>query len=198
MIILNHIFGKYYPIVIDIETTGVTPEKNAILEIAYTPLELNSEGKLVKGVSETFHVLPFDGAEFCKESMEIHKIDPFHPFRFAEDEKTILEKLNSIILSRAKNAGYRRAILVGHNAWFDLAFINNAYQRHKMKSPFHQFTSLDTATLAGFHLRETVLARALYLARIDYSPKEAHSALYDAEKTAELICFLWNKYHSKK
>jgi ribonuclease T len=189
---LNNIFGKYYPIVIDCETSGLDPDRHAILEVAYACLDLE-HGRLRVGSSETFHVEPFENAQFDPKSMEIHQIDHSHPLRFAEPEAIILKNLATFILEKAKKAGYRRAILVGHNAWFDLAFINKAYQRHNLKSPFHQFTTCDTATLSGFFLKETVLAKALYKAHISYNPKEAHGALYDVEQTAKLVCYLWNK-----
>jgi ribonuclease T len=192
---LNNIFGKYYPIVIDCETSGLDPRSHAILELAYASLELIN-GRLSVTDSETFHIQPFENAEFDQKSMDIHQIDPTYPLRFAEPEAVILKRLTQIILEKAKKSGYSRAILVGHNAWFDLAFINTAYQRHQLKSPFHQFTTCDTATLSGFFLKETVLARALYKANIPYNPKEAHSALYDAELTAKLICWLWNRWQN--
>ena len=43
-----------------------------------------------------------------------------------------------------------RSILVGHNAYFDLNFLNSAIARTQIKRiPFHHFSSFDTATLAG-------------------------------------------------
>ena len=192
---MNNIFGKYYPIVIDCETSGLDPDRHAILELAYASLELE-QGKLRVGESETFHIEPFEGACFDPKSMEIHQIDPTYPLRFAEPEKEVLEKLAQLINEKAKKAGYRRAVLVGHNAWFDLAFINKSYHRHNIKSPFHQFTTLDTATLSGFFLKETVLAKALHRAHIPFNPKEAHGALYDAQLTARLVCWLWNRWQT--
>lgn len=194
---MDRLFGQYYPIVIDCETSGVDPQQHAMLELAYTCLEI-VEGKLVPGESETFHIYPFEGAAFDDGSMKIHQIDPYYPLRYAITEKEALEALNKVVIPRLLEHKQRRAILVGHNAWFDLAFLNAAYERQKVKSVFHRFTSLDTATLSAFLLRETVLARALYRARVGYDPKQAHSALYDSQKTAELVCALWNKQQSRK
>ena len=42
-------------------------------------------------------------------------------------------------------------------------------------------------------LGHTVLAQACKRAEIAFSQKEAHSALYDATKTAELFCHLVNR-----
>ena len=185
--------GKYCPVVIDCETTGCDPEKHALLEVAIVTLKQH-QGQLKPDCTETFHILPFEGALFDSKSMAIHQIDPYQPLRFAEEEPKILDKISKIITKVVKTNKAQRGILIGHNAWFDLAFLNAAFKRHKMKSPLHLFTSCDTATLSGFLLNETVLAKALYKAKISYDPKEAHGALYDAKKTAELYCYFENSY----
>jgi ribonuclease T len=90
-----------------------------------------------------------------------------------------------------------RAVLVGHNAYFDLNFVNAAIARAGIKrNPFHPFSSFDTATLSGVAYGQTVLAKALYAAGIPWDANEAHSALYDAQRTAELFCAICNKFAS--
>ena len=54
----------------------------------------------------------------------------------------------------------------------------------------------DTATLAGLAVGHTVLARACALADIPFDNNEAHSADYDATKTAELFCLIVNRWQS--
>src|SRR5437667_151568 len=49
------------------------------------------------------------------------------------------------------------------------------------------------ATLAGAALGQTVLARALEVAGFEHDQAEAHSAIYDAERTADLFCLLVNR-----
>ena len=191
--VLPHLLGHYYPVIIDCETSGIDPQTNALLEIAYVTLDYQ-DSLLQIAEKETFHVIPFEGAHFNEESMKIHQIDPGHPFRFAQEEKDVLIALNQIIEKKVHEGKFRRAVLVGHNAWFDLAFINQAYHRHNLKSAFHRFTTLDTATLGAFFSKETVLAKALSRSHISYDPKEAHGALYDAEQTALLFCHYWNKH----
>ncbi len=188
----HHFFGPYLPIVIDCETSGVNPLEHAILEIAYVLL-VREDDKLHAGKSENYHVVPFEGAHFDPVAMQIHQIDYTHPFRFAVSEKEALLALNDVVHKELKKSPYKRAILVGHNAWFDLSFLNAAYTRQNIASPFHKFTSLDTATLGAFFLKETVLAKALAKTQIGYHALDAHSALYDAEKTAHLFCYYWNK-----
>jgi len=89
----------------------------------------------------------------------------------------------------------QRAILVGHNAAFDLNFLNAAIRRTGYKrSPFHQFSCFDTATLGGLAYGQTVLSKAVMAAGIDWNNDEAHSAVYDTERTAELFCRIVNRW----
>jgi ribonuclease T len=89
----------------------------------------------------------------------------------------------------------QRAILVGHNACFDLNFLNAAIARAGIKnSPFHPFSSLDTVTLGAVAYGQTVFARIAQAANIPWDQSEAHSAVYDAQKTAELFCKVVNRW----
>ncbi len=51
----------------------------------------------------------------------------------------------------------------------------------------------DTVTLSAVMFGQTVLAKSCIQAGIEFDGKEAHSALYDTQKTAELFCFILNK-----
>lgn len=189
---MKHQFRGYLPVVVDVETSGLDPQKNAILEICAVSIVQDPQGKFELGESYFEHVLPFDGAILDEASLAFNQIDPFQPLRFAVDEKTALERIFLPIRAALKKHACHRAVLVGHNAWFDLLFLNAAVARTRLKSPFHAFTSFDTATLGGVVYGQTVLAKALKAARIDFDLKEAHSAVYDAEKTAALFCNILN------
>lgn len=191
---LKERFGGYLPVVIDIETGGLEPLKNPILEIAVVLIEINQEKKLHPGELFSCHVLPFEGAALDPASLEITRIDPYHPFRFAIEEKKALQELFVFVEKAVVTQGCRRAVLVGHNAHFDLSFIQTAMKRCKIKkSPFHAFTCFDTATLAATVFGKPVLAKALREARIPFDKNEAHSAIYDAKCAAELFCYIVNK-----
>ena len=62
------------------------------------------------------------------------------------------------------------------------------------RQPFHPFSSFDTVSLAGLAYGQTVLARALQAAGLHWDEREAHSAIYDAERTAELFCLIVNRW----
>ena len=187
-------FRGFLPVVVDVETGGVNPKASALLEVCISLIELNGEGLYVRGESFFEHVLPFDNAELDPKSLAFNGIDPFQPLRFAVEERVALQRLFQPIKQALKRQQCQRAVLVGHNAWFDLLFLKAAIERTGLKSPFHAFTCFDTATLGGFVYGQTVLAKVLKAAKIDFDANEAHSAVYDAEKTAELFCSMLNTW----
>ncbi|HTQ36112.1 MAG TPA: ribonuclease T [Steroidobacteraceae bacterium] len=189
-------FRGFLPVVIDVETGGFFAKTDALLEIAAVLIEIDSTGRLRRGATHAFHVKPFEGARLDPVSLEVTGIDPWHPLRPAIDEADALQRIFREIRTAIRAHGCRRAILVGHNAAFDLGFLNAAVERTGIKrNPFHPFSCFDTATLAGAALGQTVLARAAQLAGIDFDTREAHSAIYDAERTAELFCRICNDMH---
>jgi len=186
-------FDGFLPVVIDVETGGCQYQKDALLEIAAVLVDMNEEGTLEPQETFACHVTPFEGAHIDPEALKITGIDPFHPFRFAIPEKEALQQLFEFVRDALKKSECRRAVLVGHNAHFDLSFIQAATKRcHFKGSPFHAFTCFDTATLGGLMYGKSVLAKALKLADIPFDKNEAHSAIYDAEQTAELFCKIVN------
>ena len=122
-------------------------------------------------------------------------IDLDHPFRFAKPERDALSHVFAPVRTALKRHGCQRAILVGHNAHFDLNFLNAAVARsgHK-RNPFHPFSVFDTVTLAGVAYGQTVLARAVQAAGFEWNAADAHSAVYDAEQTARLFCTIVNAW----
>lgn len=189
-------FRGFLPVVIDLETGGFNPEKDAILEIAAVMLDLGDDGILKRAQTYFEHVLPFPGSNIEPESLEVTKIfDPYHPFRYALEEKEALQKIFAPVHQAIKESNCERAVLVGHNANFDLSFIQAACKRNYIKNnPFHSFTTFDTATLSALAVGETVLARAAEAVGIKFNRDEAHSAIYDAEKTADLFCWIVNRW----
>ncbi|MBN9231687.1 MAG: ribonuclease T [Legionella sp.] len=188
-------FRGFLPVVVDIETAGIDPQKNALLEICIVLLSMDDKGYLQPAQSHFEHVLPFPDAELDPKSLEFIQIDPYQPLRFAVEEKEALQRLYQPINAALKQSQCQRAVLVGHNAWFDLLFLKEASKRTKISFPFHAFTCFDTATLGGFLYGQTVLSKAVAAAGLNFDNKEAHSAIYDAEITAELFCRMANTWH---
>jgi len=187
-------FRGFLPVVIDVECGGFNPNTDALLEIAAVLIEIQADGSLLPGESWRYHVQPFPGAKLEAASLAVNGIDPFHPLRPAISEREALTRLFKDIRSAMKGHDCTRAVLVGHNAYFDLNFLNAAVARADIKrNPFHPFSSFDTATLAGVAFGQTVLSKALHAAGIAWDSNEAHSAVYDAQRTAELFCIICNR-----
>jgi len=188
-------FRGFLPVVVDVETGGFNPQTDALLEIAATILRLDDQGRLFAAKTHSCHVEPFAGANIEPAALEITGIQLDHPFRIALDEKAALTHIFKPIRSELKATSCTRAVLVGHNPSFDLAFIKAAIERSKVKrNPFHAFSTFDTATLAGLAYGQTVLARAVQAAGLQWNENEAHSAIYDTERTADLFCNIVNRW----
>ncbi|MES2211750.1 MAG: ribonuclease T [Pseudomonadota bacterium] len=192
---LSDRFRGFCPVVVDVETSGLDPKKNALLEVGVVTLKMDEHGLLHPDTEASWHVEPFAHAVFDEEAMRITGINPFHPFRFAIPESEAMEQFFNFVNQAKKQSKCTRAVLVGQNAWFDLHMVQAAATRvgHK-KNPFHPFTCFDTATLSGLVYGHTVLSKALGHAGIDYDSEQAHSALYDARVTANLFCTIVNRW----
>ena len=160
-------FRGFLPVVVDVETGGFDSRRHALLEIAAIPILLGEDGRFTAGAN-------------------------------AKPEKEALDLIFRHVRAAARDAGCQRAILVGHNAHFDLGFINAAVARvsHK-RNPFHPFSTFDTVTLAGMAFGQTVLSRAMQAAGLAWDDGQAHSAVYDAERTAELFCTVLNRWEQR-
>jgi len=188
-------FRGFLPVVVDVETGGFNKDTDALLEIGAVILGVEQDGSVVPRETVAAHVQPFAGANIEQAALEVNGIKVDNPLRMAVAEREALDRVFRPIRRAVSECGCRRAILVGHNAHFDLGFLNAAIARTNYKrSPFHPFSVFDTVTLAGAALGQTVLARALEAASLPYDAKEAHSALYDAERTADLFCLIVNRF----
>ena len=188
-------FRGFYPVVVDVETGGFNSSTDALLEIAAVTLAVDKNFQLQRLETHRYHVEPFEGANIEQSALDFTGIQLDHPLRGAVSEREALDKIFKVIRAEKNTVGCKRSVLIGHNAWFDLTFLNAAVERTKHKrNPFHAFTCFDTATLGGVLYGQTVLSRACEVAKLDYDNAKAHSAAYDAEVTADLFCKMVNKF----
>ena len=188
-------FRGFLPVVIDVETGGFDCQKNALLEVAAVILEMNSQGMLQIKESLSKNIDPFPGATIEDSALEFTGIDIYDPERMPEEEGQALREIFQPIRREVSTTGCTRAIMVAHNAHFDLGFVNAAVNRTNIKrNPFHPFSCFDTSSLAGLAFGQTVLAKACEAAQIEFNNRDAHSALYDTIKTAELFCTIVNRW----
>ena len=191
-------FRGFYPVVVDVETGGFNEKTDALLEIGALTLKIDASGFMSIDQQYSCHINPFEGANMDPASLEVNGIDPFHPFRMATaiEEAEAIRALFKFINKGMKPAKCKRAVMIGHNTTLDHNFIKAAAERNKIKkNPFHPFSTFDTVSLSGLAFGQTVLSRAVQAAGIEWDNNEAHSALYDATKTAELFCHIVNKWN---
>ena len=193
--LLSHRFRGFYPVVIDVETAGFNAQTDALLEIAATTLKMNDDGLLERDQTFHFHVEPFEGANIEQAAIEFNGIEPFSPLRGALPESDVIKEICKAVRKGQKAANCNRSVIVAHNAAFDHGFVMKAIERAKYKRvPFHPFVTFDTASFAALSLGQTVLAEACKRAGLGFDNKEAHSAKYDTEKTADLFCYMVNRW----
>ena len=191
-------FRGFLPVVVDVETGGFNHQTDALLQIAAITVGMDEKGLLYPDEMVTHHIEPFPDANMEPESLKVNGIDPYHPLRLALPEQEALANVFKTIRKAIKMNECTRAILVGHNAAFDLNFLNAAATRCAIKrNPFHPFSMFDTVSLAGVAYGQTVLARAVDAARLGWDESEAHSAIYDAQKTADLFCNIVNRWQTQ-
>lgn len=190
-------FRGFYPVVLDVETAGFNPKTDALLEVAAITLKFNENGDLVRDQSFHYNIEPFHGSVLNEENLKFLGIDPYNPLRGAVSEKDSLIPLFKALSKLAKANGCKRTVLIGHNAHFDHSFIMAANERLNYKRcPFHPFSVIDTASLSSVFLGQSVLRVACLTAGIEFDNSQAHGALYDTEREAELFCYFVNKLKS--
>ena len=190
-------FRGFLPVVVDVETGGFNPRTDALLEIAAVTLRMTDKGALEPDETVSTHVQPFEGANLEPKSLEVTGIDPWHPLRAARNEHDALSYVFQPVRRAVKENSCTRAILVGHNASFDLSFVNAAVERSGIRrNPFHPFSYLVTVTLGALAYGQTVLARASRAAGLEWEQSEAHSAVYDTWMTARLFCEVVNRWEA--
>lgn len=190
-------FRGFLPVIIDVETSGFNAQTDAVLELAAVTVNMDDEGILSPEQCYSYTIEPFAGANIEQSALDFTGIDLNDPERDAQTETEAFQDAFKKIRQAVKASGCSRAVMVAHNAHFDLGFVNAAAARCGLKrNPFHPFSCMDTATLAGLAFGHTVLAKACALAGIEFSNRHAHSAAYDAQKTAELFCLIVNRWQT--
>ncbi len=187
-------FRGFLPVVIDVETAGFDAQTDALLEIAAVCLNMDAQQQLYIEDIYHEHIEPFPGANLVPAALEFTGIQPYQALRFALPEAQALTHIFAGIKKQIAQHRCQRAVLVGHNPFFDLSFILAASARSALVCPLHRFTTFDTATLAAMAVGQTVLAKSCLAANIAFDTQQAHSALYDAQRTAELFCYIVNRW----
>ena len=188
-------FRGFLPAVVDVETGGLMPETDALLEIALVLLAMDAQGRLSPLEPLELPVRPFEGARIDPASLDLLQIDPYDPRREAVSEKEALEAVFKAVRGAVREHHCQRAILLGHNAAFDLAVVHAVAARCGIKrNPFHPFSTLDTVSLGAAAYGQTVLSRIADVAGFRWDNEQAHNAGYDAFMTAQIFCKIINNW----
>ncbi|HID23987.1 MAG TPA: DNA helicase UvrD, partial [Planctomycetaceae bacterium] len=168
---LLHAWRRGEIVVVDVETTGLSPGRDEVVEVAGVRLR---EGEPVS----TFHryvqpTLPVG------ESEKVHGYSDAFLRQKGEDARRVLEEFVAFA---------RHAHIVGHNVRFDLAVLRAHGRRVGIDLRFEDWD--DTLLLSRRLVRSDrhdldTLARLFSLA-----PRPSHRALDDAHRTAELLARL--------
>ena len=189
---MNARFRGYLPVVLDLETGGFDRDVHAVLEIAALMLDFDDD-RLTIASRHRWVVAPHADTTVEAASLRVTGIDLEDPQRAAVAEGEAVRELFKIVRAELKRQRCHRAIVAAHNAHFDHGFLHAAALRNGVKrSPFHPFSVIDTVGLAAVAYGHTVLSEACNRAGIGYDTERAHSAAYDAEVTAKLLCAVLN------
>ena len=109
-------FRGFLPVVVDVETAGFNPQRDALLEIAAVLLTMDDDGWLHRGETYVQQIDPFEGANLEQSALDFTGIDPWNPEREAVPEREGLSEIFSPIRKAVKTHDCKRAVLVGHNA----------------------------------------------------------------------------------
>ena len=62
-------FRGFLPVVVDVETAGFNPERDALLEIAAVMLTMDEDGWLRRGETHVQQIDPFEGANLERQTL---------------------------------------------------------------------------------------------------------------------------------
>lgn len=161
-------------ICLDLETTGLNPKTDKIIEIGAIRVENNIE----TGIYETF-VNP--GRLLDKKIIELTGIRD----EDLENAPDITEVLPGFIEFT------RNLPLLGHSVLFDFSFIKKAAVNQKL---VFERNGVDTLKIARKYLTELSHRNLGYLCQYYEISHHAHRALEDARATVELHRILWEQF----
>lgn len=154
--------------VIDVETTGLDPERERVLELAI--LRADAQGRPIDQWVTRFHP---GGPVRATHIHGITDADVAGAPRFADLAVQIGTALQGLVL-------------VAHNAEFDLAFLRAEFARASLPMPqVSTYCTLQGSTVYLPHLRRRTLAECC--AALGVTHQQAHSALGDAYAAAGLL-----------
>ena len=153
--------------VLDVETTGLSPRTDRVVEIGVVLLDARGE------VEGEFETLINPGRDVGPTGLHgIRAADVVDAPAFAD----VAPHLRSLLAGR---------VVVAHNALFDLRFLAREFGRAGV--PFTLSSSLCTMRLAPLFFGSGTRSLQALCGFLDIPLDQAHAALHDARATAELM-----------
>lgn len=160
-------------VVVDLETTGLDPDHDRIVEVAAVRV-VNSQ------ITEKYHQLVNPGIPMPEEAMKIHHI--------TDDMLKGQPPINDVLSPLLDFIG--SDIPAAHNAGFDSRFLKSACQKYHFEAPKEWF---DTMRLTVYWPNLPNRKLESFLKAAGIKNKNAHRSLDDAVATAELIIKSFDK-----
>lgn len=165
-------------IALDLETTGLDPKKNKIIEIAAVHVKDGA-------VKERYQTLLNPGWRLPEKITELTGITEEELL----DAPAIGEKLGEF-LEFTQNR-----VIVGHSVSFDYSFLKRAAVNQGL---IFEAKAIDTLKIARKYLAD-LPSRNLHALCLHYGIEHhAHRALADAEATHELLVRLWEQFYQEE
>ena len=180
-------------IVFDLETGGLSPDKNPVTEIA----AIGIDGETLKEIGRFESMIkPYPeingNKEYGAKAIEITGLSPEQLMQRGEDSKKVLEGF-SVFCKEMKAKKRPKVVGVGHNVEFDEKFLTSFYVDHgkNLEDVLDLKHAFDTMWLAMLKYNEKGSIKNHTLGVVcdatGVSLNNAHRAMNDVEATAELF-----------
>ncbi|MDY5323890.1 MAG: exonuclease domain-containing protein, partial [Succinivibrio sp.] len=95
-------FREFLPVIVDVETAGFDPQKDALLEVAMMTVKFDEKGRLVPDELFSANIRPFEGANINQSNIDFLGIDPFDESRNLQTESEALIPMFKAISKKVK------------------------------------------------------------------------------------------------
>jgi len=161
----------------DLETTGLEPDKDQIIEVACARFSFEK-------IFETFETLIDPGCPISVESIAIHHI--------TDEMVKGKPKIEMILPDLLKFIG--KSIVVGHGIPLDLAFLKASAKRHQVPCELEAQAYIDTLRLARLYGESPTNSLEMLRQHFNIAAEGAHRAMNDVVVNIEVFKFLCKQF----
>ena len=175
---------------IDVETTGLDPEKHGVIQVAGI---IEASGR---EQTFSFNIKPFRSDLINREALDVNKLTVTDLEKFEEPMKVYKELGNLFMTYVDRYSKKDKMFFIGYNASFDYNFMRAFWKKagDVYFGSFFWFPYIDVMTLAMKHIMKTrhempdfKLATVARKFGIEVDENRQHEALYDVSITKKLF-----------